>query len=106
MLTKDYTHHQYQFQNKGELIMAHIKVVWKDSVTYSRRPYRYRMHTIQGTKNGWVTDMEGDNNIYKTHLSAMNYIDKVLGETKKSLSALARKEHGITIIGQKDNETA
>jgi len=78
-----------------------MRIVWKDSRTY--RTYCYREHIIERFENGWVTDIEGDNNIYYSAECAHNAVDKILGgKTRKANPA--RHKLGIKVIGRKDSE--
>ena len=77
-----------------------MKVVWKDSSARTYKPVRYRKHTISGYHGGWITDLPGDNNIYRSHYCALNAIDKALGGYGQ-MGTAKRKSYGIQIIGQK-----
>ena len=81
-----------------------MRIVWKDSVAArQKKPVKYRGYYVQGYGKGWVTDMPGDNNIYKNHYSAQNAIDKALGgHGKKGKPTQKRLDYGIKIIGRKD----
>ena len=83
--------------------MVHIKVVWKDTQIYGRSEYLYRRHEIKGLGHGWITNLEGDDNIYKTRLSAMNAIDQALGGTGRLGMPENRKKEGIRIVGKKSD---
>lgn len=82
-----------------------MRIVWKDSKSKTHKPIKYRGHMIQGYKNGWTTDIPGDNNIYHSHYCALNSIDKALGDYGQKGTA-KRKNYGIKIVGTKDGETA
>lgn len=98
-------HHQHHFKTGRMLIMTHIKVVWKDSATFqNKRDYKYRDIVIRPHGKGWIIDIDGDCNIYKSHTSAINAIDKALGGAT-SEAAQKRNERGIKTIG-KTTETA
>lgn len=89
--------------------MRHIKVVWKDSIEW--KDYVYRGITISSFGGGWVIDIEGNDNIYKTKNSSINAIDSILGERHRKGAPSKRLEEGIIVIGKisdykKDNETA
>lgn len=77
-----------------------MRIVWKDSKPKSYKPVKYRGQMIYGSPQGWVTDLAGDNNIYKTHYCALNAIDKALGGFGQMGSA-KRKAYGIEIVGKK-----
>ena len=81
------------------------RVVWKDSNPKTYKPVKYRNHYITGYKGGWVTDIEGDDNVYTSHYCALNAIDKALGGYGQKGSA-KRKSYGIEIMGKKEGETA
>ena len=83
-----------------------MRVVWKDSgVVRTKKPIKYRGHYVSGHDNGWIIDIPGDNNIYRTHYNALNAIDKALGGYGQ-MGCGKRKKYGIEIIGKKDGETA
>lgn len=77
--------------------MTHIKVVWKDSYKPNTKSYKHKGHTIQGYDTGWIIDVEGDTNIYKSYLAAYHAINKAVGKDADTSK--------IKIIGQR-NETA
>lgn len=82
------------------------RVVWRDSgVTRTQKPVKYRGHYASGYSGGWVIDIPGDENIYRTHYCALNAIDKALGGHGQMGSA-KRKAYGIQIIGKKKNSPA
>ena len=79
-----------------------MRIVWKDSVAArQRKPVKYRGYEASGYGEGWVVNLPGDNNIYKTHYCALNAIDKALGGYGQCGTA-KRKKYGIQIIGTKD----
>lgn len=82
-----------------------MRIVWKDSKPKSYKPVKYRGQTIYGSPQGWYTDIEGDDNLYKTHYCALNAIDKALGGYGRKGST-KRKNYGIEIIGKKDEKNA
>ena len=82
-----------------------MRVVWKDSKPKSYKPVKYRKHMIYGSPQGWVTDIAGDNNIYKSHYCALNAIDKALGGFGQMGSA-KRQAYGIVIVGKKSDNAA
>ena len=78
-----------------------MRIVWKDS-TVARSNAKYRGYVIKSYSTGWITDMSGDNNIYKTKRCAKNAIDEALGFDKGKYKKLPeRLSHGIEIIGKK-----
>lgn len=83
-----------------------MRIVWKDSsATEPRKPLKYRKHFVRGYGEGWITDLPGDDNIYKNHYCAFNAIDKALGNRKREACEKQTK-YGIQIIGVKNNESA
>lgn len=82
-----------------------MRIVWKDSRPKTHKPVKYRDHYIKGYNHGWITDIPGDDNVYRTHYCALNAIDKHLGGYGQMGSA-KRKAYGIKIIGKKTDETA
>ena len=82
------------------------RVVWHDSNARISKPVKYRNHYARGYKGGWVIDVPGDNNVYKSHYCALNAIDAALGGTGKRVPSEKRSRYGIEIIGKKDGETA
>lgn len=81
-----------------------MRIVWKDSAprTKSWITLDYRGYTVSQCKNGWITNMPGDNNIYFPRDSALNAIDEALGgETRKKNPK--RHEIGIKIVGRQDD---
>lgn len=81
-----------------------MRIVWKDSANArQRKPVKYRNYFIEGCGKGWVTNMPGDDNIYKNHYCALNAIDQALGGYgKKGKPNQKRLAYGIEIIGKKD----
>lgn len=82
-----------------------MRVIWKDSKPKLHKPVKYRGHIIKGYANGWTTDIEGDDNIYRTHYCALNAIDKTLGGFGQKGSQ-KRQKYGIQIIGKKGDASA
>lgn len=80
--------------------MQHIKVVWKDTISYENKVYIYRKREIKGFRSGWIIDIEGDDNIYQTRNHARNAIDQALGKKGMKRAAGQRAEMGIAIIGK------
>ena len=80
-----------------------MRVVWKDSYNgrvKHKEGNKYRNCYIERFKGGWIVDLPGDDNIYRTLDCACNAIDKALGgKTRKDASA--RQAKGIEIIGTK-----
>lgn len=78
-----------------------MRIVWKDS-TIARSNAKYREYIIESYSTGWVTNVPGDNNIYKTKRCAKNSIDKMLGIDEGRYKKLPeRLSHGIEVIGKK-----
>ena len=81
-----------------------IRVVWKETNAKGYKPVKYRKHEVKGHEGGgWVTDIEGDNNIYKNHYCALNAIDAHLGDYGQKGDS-KRKNYGIQIIGTINKE--
>lgn len=86
--------------------MNNLRIVWKDSrVRTEKKTLRYRKHLVSGYGHGWVTDIPGDDNIYKSHHCAFNAIDLYLGSTE-SRGCSKRRKYGIQIISKKNGELA
>jgi hypothetical protein len=77
-----------------------IRVIWKDNNGKPCPPTTYRNVTMTRYKNGWILDIESDNNIYASQDCAKNGIDKILGG-KPRRNGEKRKAKGIKIIGTK-----
>lgn len=82
-----------------------MRIVWKDSKPKTYKPVKYRGQMVYGSPAGWTTTIPGDHNIYNNHYSALNAIDKALGDFGQKGCA-KRKAYGIQIVGQKDGDTA
>lgn len=80
-----------------------MRIVWKDSFINNCKPVKYRERYIQNSSDGWVTDIPGDNNIYRTRNCALNAVDKILGEEGIKRRS-KRLDSGIDIIGTKDDK--
>lgn len=80
-----------------------MRIIWKDSKPRSYKPVKYRKHMIYGSPDGWTTTIEGDNNVYANHYSALNAIDKALGGYGQ-MGCAKRKSYGITIIEKKGDK--
>lgn len=80
---------------------CNMRIVWKDSAPKAFKPVQYRGYVVTGSKKGWTTNVEGDDNIYKTHYCAKNAIDKYLGGAGQKGCA-KRQAYGITIVGKKN----
>lgn len=81
-----------------------MRVVWKDSSPHTKpwQTFQYRGCIISYHKNGWVTDIPGDDSIYFPRECAYNAVDQLLGgETRKKNPK--RHEMGINIVGRKDD---
>lgn len=75
-----------------------MRVVWKDSKRSGM--YQYRGCTISRYENGWITDIQTDDNIYYSADMAHNAVDQILGgKTRKANPA--RHRFGIKVIGKK-----
>ena len=83
-----------------------MRIVWRDSnIPDEYKPIRYRKFMIWGTPKGWEVTVPGDQNIYRTHYSAQNAIDKYYGDLGQHGNE-KRKKYGIEIIGKRGDETA
>lgn len=83
--------------------MNNLRIVWKDSrVRTEKKTLRYRKHLVSGYGHGWVTDIPGDDNIYKSHYCAFNAINKALGKRDRE-PCEKRKMCGIVVIGNKND---
>ena len=78
-----------------------MRIVWKDSKPKTYKPVRYRKYTVEGSPQGWTTNIPGDNNIYSSHYCALNAIDKYLGGFGQ-MGTAKRKSYGIKIVGTKE----
>ena len=79
-----------------------MRVIWKDSKPRNYKPVKYRNHMVHGSPKGWTTDIEGDDNIYKTHYDALNAIDNALGSHGiRGKGTKKRQSYGIQIVGKK-----
>ena len=82
-----------------------MRVIWKDSNARTYKPVKYRNHMIYGSPKGWTTNLQDDQNVYKSHYCALNAIDKALGGYGQKGSQ-KRQSYGIEVVGKKDEETA
>ena len=83
-----------------------MRIVWKDSNQPSKyHPVKYRKHFVCGTPNGWITDIPGDENLYKNHYCAKNAVDAFYGELGQH-GGEKRKRYGIQIVGKRKDESA
>ena len=79
-----------------------MRIVWKDSKPRNYKPVKYRNNMIFGSTKGWTTSIEGDDNLYANHYSALNAIDAALGgEGIRGKGTKKRQEYGIQIVGKK-----
>lgn len=79
-----------------------MRITWKDSnpKTKPGQTLVYRDYIVTGYKDGWITNVPGDDNIYFPRECALNAIDKALGgKTRKPNPE--RHALGIKIIGKK-----
>lgn len=83
-----------------------IRVIWKDAAkAKQKKPVKYRGHYATGCTGGWVTDIPGDMNIYKSHYCALNAIDEYLGGVGQ-MGYAKRINYGIQVVGTKADATA
>ena len=80
-----------------------MRIVWKDSASV-KTPVNCRGFNITGYRGGWITDIPGDDNIYKSNKSARNAVDKYLGLYDENNETPVRHKLGIQIIGKKDEQ--
>ncbi len=80
-----------------------MRVVWKDSASV-KTAVKYRGFKLEGYRNGWIIDVPGDNNIYKSNKSARNAVDKYLGLYDENNEQPVRHRLGIQIIGEKNEK--
>lgn len=81
-----------------------MRIVWKDS-TVDKKEVQYRGYWIEKYRGGWIVDIPGDNNVYRTNHCAKNAIDMTLGLDGRLRSKPAKRlERGIDIIGTKENK--
>ena len=81
-----------------------MRIVWKDS-TITKVNSKYRGCSVEAYGTGWVVDISGDNNVYRTNRCAKNAIDKALGyENMRNNKLPKRIENGIDIIGTKSDK--
>jgi len=85
--------------------MTVIRIKWKDVNGKANKPIKYRNHIATGYGDGWVIDVPGDDNIYKSHYCALNAIDEHLGGYGKRVPSEKRSSYGIQIIGKKSGAT-
>lgn len=78
-----------------------MRIVWKDSKPRTYKPVKYRGHMINGSPQGWTTNLPDDENIYATHYDALNAIDANLGGHGQ-MGGAKRQSYGIKVIGKKE----
>ena len=77
-----------------------MRIVWKDSASV-KTAVKYRGFSLEGYGGGWITDVPGDDNIYKSNKSARNAVDDYLGLYDINNEEPVRHKLGIRIIGKK-----
>lgn len=80
-----------------------MRIVWKDSASI-KTAVKYRGFHLEGYGGGWITDVPGDDNIYKSNKSARNAVDKYLGLYDINNTEPVRHKLGIHIIGKKNEK--
>lgn len=80
-----------------------MRIAWRDSNARGHKPIKYRNFYAEGYARGWIINVPGDNNIYKTHYCALNAIDKHLGGIGQ-MGVVKRSSYGIHIIGKKNGK--
>lgn len=78
-----------------------MRIIGKDSYVPEYKTRTYRGFKVRKECGGWCTNIDGDNNIYKSYYSAYNAIDKYYGN-RDGYSNLRQIKAGIKIIGQKE----
>lgn len=80
-----------------------MRIVWKDSASV-KTAVKYRGYIVEGYGGGWIIDVPGDDNIYKSNKSARNAVDKYLGLYDINNEEPIRHKLGIQIIGSKNEK--
>ncbi len=80
-----------------------MRIVWKDSSSV-KTAVKYRGYDIEGYGGGWIINVPGDDNIYKSNKSARNAVDKYLGLYNENNEQPTRHKLGIQIIGKKNEK--
>lgn len=81
-----------------------MRIVWKDS-TVTKADCKYRGYSVEAYSSGWVINVNGDNNVYRTNRCAKNAIDEALGlEGLRHKKLPKRLEYGYDIIGKKGDQ--
>ena len=80
-----------------------MRIAWKDSASV-KTAVKYRGYKLEGYRNGWITDVPGDDNIYKSNKSARNAVDDYLGLYDINNEEPVRHKLGIHIIGKKNEK--
>lgn len=80
-----------------------MRIVWKDSASV-KTAVKYRGFHLEGYGGGWIIDVPGDNNIYKSNKSARNAVDKHLGLYDINNEQPVRHRLGIQVIGEKNEK--
>lgn len=81
-----------------------MRIVWKDAVV-ARADFKYRGYWVECYLNGWMINIPGDTNIYKTNRCAKNAIDEALGlDGLRHKKLPKRLEYGYEVIGTKKNK--
>lgn len=78
-----------------------MRVVWKDSNPKTQKPIKYRGHFATGYKGGWIIDIPGDDNVYTSHYTALNAIDKALGGYGQ-MGTAKRRKYGVKVLCKKE----
>lgn len=80
-----------------------MRIVWKDTSAV-KVDVKYRGYMVEGYGGGWIINVSGDNNIYKSNKSARNAVDRHLGLYDENNEQPIRHKLGIQIIGKKNEK--
>lgn len=76
-------------------------MIWKDTAV-ARADFKYRGYWVEGYLNGWMINISGDTNIYKTNRCTKNVIDETLGLDDLRYKKLSKRlEYGYEVIRTK-----
>ena len=78
-----------------------MRIIGKDSCIPEYKTRTYRGIKVRRDGDGWCTNLDGDDNIYKSYYSAYNAIDKYYGN-RDGYNNIAQIKAGIKIIRQKE----
>lgn len=80
-----------------------MRIVWKDTAA-KKEDFTYRKYTIEGYHRGWIVNIPGDNNVYRTVRCVKNAIDEYIDLSGNNTfnHVAKRREFGYDIIGKKN----